>query len=203
MVLIALLGNRSAGKTTVEKYLVEQHNFIADQFARSLKEGIGRICFDFNDDQLYGNLKEVIDERWGVSPRAVFQFYGEHIRNISSVLLPEIEGNFWVKGLSLRLADSNENVVIGDLRMPHEAKYIKDRGGVIIKLVRNFGEISSRTEGSENYVGNKDQFSQHYSETAVSECPYDFLIENNGSLDDLYNKIREYLTFPTEMRISS
>jgi len=67
----------------------------------------------------------------------------------------------------------SQNWLITDTRFPNEAQAVLDRGGKLIRVVRN-------TE-----TGN------HPSETALDDWgKWDFIIENNGTLDDLREKVK-------------
>lgn len=69
------------------------------------------------------------------------------------------------------------NWVITDVRFPNEAKSIKERGGIIIRVNR--------------YTGLKDN---HISETALDNYnDFDYVIDNNGTIDDLIEKVRGIL----------
>jgi len=64
------------------------------------------------------------------------------------------------------------NWIISDLRFLNEAKAIKDRYGIIIKLKRTKSESS------------------HSSETELSQIEPDFEIDNTGTLAETYNKLK-------------
>ena len=55
--IIGLSGKKGSGKDTIAEYLCVQYGFINYGFGDPIKE-IGRIMFDFTDEQLYGNKKE-------------------------------------------------------------------------------------------------------------------------------------------------
>lgn len=69
------------------------------------------------------------------------------------------------------------NWIISDLRFPNELKPIKDRGGVTIRI--NRGE--QKSEG-------------HESEIALDNAKFDYTIDNNGTIEELVEKVREILT---------
>lgn len=63
--------------------------------------------------------------------------------------------------------------IIPDVRMPNEAEKIKELGGILIRVNRDTG-----------YVDN------HISEVALDSCKkFDFVIDNNGSLEELIEKV--------------
>jgi hypothetical protein len=62
--------------------------------------------------------------------------------------------------------------LITDVRFPNEYNAIKDRGGIIIRMERDF-----------------EHKSDHFSETALGEYQFDCVIENNGSIEELISKL--------------
>tara|TARA_B100000123_G_scaffold271526_1_gene251590 strand:+ start:488 stop:838 length:351 start_codon:yes stop_codon:yes gene_type:complete len=100
--IIGLAGKKGSGKDTIADYLCAHYGFINYGFGDPIKE-IGRIMFDFTDEQLYGSKKEIIDTKWGISPRDFFQKFGTEY---GQFILPEHFPNafndinnrqFWVK----------------------------------------------------------------------------------------------------------
>ena len=53
--IIALNGKKGSGKDTMAKYMCEKFGFVNYGFADPIKE-VGRILFDFTDEQLDGLL---------------------------------------------------------------------------------------------------------------------------------------------------
>lgn len=181
MVLIGLLGQKRSGKDTSADYYVLKKGFIKRAFADPLKEMI-KPMFQFSHDQLYGEFKEKVDERWNVSPRQVLQFVGTDLvrKNIHN-LLPEVGNNFWVKNFSLWYEKHNnkwKNVVVSDVRFQNEADKIKELGGIIIKIERP--DLKSTDS--------------HESESGIDAVEgVDFIVKNDGGLEDLYCKLDEIL----------
>ena len=73
--IIGFLGNKGSGKDTAGNYLVKHHNYKRYAFADPIKE-IARHLFNLDDTQLYGDKKDMIDERWNLTPRTIFQRLG-------------------------------------------------------------------------------------------------------------------------------
>lgn len=65
------------------------------------------------------------------------------------------------------------NWIISDLRFLNEAKAVKDNNGIIIKIER-YAEVGEDL---------------HISETELNKIKHDYLIENFGSISDLYNNV--------------
>ena len=179
--IIGITGKKFNGKDTVSDYIVSKYKFTKIAYAEPLKE-VCRNLFNFNDDQLYGNKKEDIDPFWNITPRHAFQFIGtDMIRNNANKLISGINNNFWVKCLEKRILDLNsrgiKNIIISDIRFINEADIVKHLNGKIIKVCRN--------------IDNNDT---HISELEINNINEDILIENNGSLEELYSKIDTYLS---------
>ena len=135
-VVIAFLARAGSGKTTAAQYLIENHGAVRVSFAGPLKE-LARGLMDFNDEQLYGSLKETIDERYGMTPRTFLQRLGNQARQI-------IGENVWIDA-AMNTIKENEGrlIVIDDCRYLNEAEaisalYLDGDGkteGHVIKIV--------------------------------------------------------------------
>ena len=183
--IIAICGKKGSGKDTIGNYLCEKFNFIKLNFADPLKEACRNI-FDLTDEQLYGDKKETIDEYWNTTPREIMQFVGtDLLRFHMKDKFPEIKNNIWVmlmekKIINILRKNPNQHIVIADLRFINEYNLINKFGGIVFKVTKNnLYDIVGLT---------------HQSEIEMNEIKYKYLIENNLSIDSLYettNKIME------------
>ena len=171
--IIGLVGKKRVGKDTVADFLCKKYGFIKYGFADPIKE-IAKIMFDFSTDE---SLKEVIDERWGISPREFYQKFGtEYGQFIMPQHFPKIfndidKKGFWVKRFQIWYEkNKDKNIVITDIRFMHEYEEIKKMGGYIIKIVRDTGLVDN-----------------HVSENFNIDIPV--TIKNNGSKEDLFRQI--------------
>jgi hypothetical protein len=171
--IIGILGNKGHGKDTISDHLSSKYNFHKRAFAGPLKE-ICKILFGFNDEQLYGNLKETLDKYWGVTPRNMFQFVGtDLLRNKMSEIIPEIHHNFWLECMR-RKSCEYDRLVISDVRFQNEVDFIHEMNGIVIKVER----------------GNKCSNDVHVSESEMLKIiNYDLYIKNDSDLESLYSKI--------------
>jgi hypothetical protein len=71
------------------------------------------------------------------------------------------------------------NWIITDCRFLNEAQAIKDRNGIIIRIQRNQDLDDCKVK--------------HISETALDLYKFDYIIDNNTSIDDLIIKVKEIL----------
>lgn len=178
MRLIGISGRKRSGKDTVGKYLAEHHQFSLDSFARPLKESI-RIIYGWTHEHTDGDLKEVVCPYWNVTPRTVMQRMGTEMGR-------QLDQDLWRKSLERRLMklmeQDEENIPVGvaitDVRFPNEADGIRALGGEVWRVVRPS-------------LGPQTDF--HPSETGLDRYNFDREIVNDGSLDDLYAKVRTLL----------
>lgn len=154
MVLIGLIGRKQSGKDTFADYLVRTRGFKKHSFAEPVKQ-ICQIMFHLETEQMHDpRLKEKVDERWGLSPRQMMQ-------KVGTDMVRDMLGNdFWVRHMDMRAPAGN--VIISDVRFRNEAQWVKDRGGVLIRIVDG-------TPHSDN----------HSSETEQLAIQEDILVMNN------------------------
>ncbi len=192
--ILGIAGKKRHGKDSVARVLNEWgvHRLA---FADHLK-WLAMRTWDLTFEQVYGDdLKEVVDERWGLTPRFILQQLGTQVgRSIhemtwvrkafdtiekaargEKVILPnlisrEFEEVEFAEGWANRWC-------IPDCRFPDEAKAVKSKGGIVIKVVRP------------SLVSNDS----HASETEVDNVKEDYLVVNDGSLEDLEVQIRKVM----------
>ena len=70
--------------------------------------------------------------------------------------------------------------VITDMRFPNEMEAVEEREGLTIRVVRNNGTRAI-------------DINPHASETALDDAEFDYEIINDGTLEDLVEKVREIL----------
>lgn len=172
MALIILSGLARSGKNTFGEILsvVLEDEYTMVAYADALKKKCME-DFDLSYEQVHGSLKEIADVRYPKvsgywSPREIFQHIGTESYR-------KIDKDFWIKQLINRISGL-ENVIVTDGRFPGEIDAIKDIGGIHIRMTRD----------NRDYMAN----SSHVSETALDDFySVDYLVDNNGSLEDLYN----------------
>jgi len=185
--LIGICGHAGSGKDTVGFYLKEKHdNTYKLAFADPLKEAAAQM-FGVAVDVFYDSEKEVRNDFWGVSPRQMAQFFGtEMVRETIPKLLPEVGSNFWVRRMVQRLTgaeytvpyDSDDVVVITDVRFQNEYDWIVSQGGIIIHLTRT---------GADGTVG----IPGHASEAGIDfhHEHVTYTLDNNSTLEKLYEDV--------------
>jgi dephospho-CoA kinase len=179
--IIGFLGKKRCGKDTSGDYLIEKYGFVKYAFADPVKQ-ICKILFDFSEDQLYGEKKEGVDFRWYLTPRDAFQKIGtEFAQNDIYNYFPRLKERLkdeviWVKLFKLwHEKNKDKNIVITDVRFPHEIEAIKSLGGKIVKIDRYSANYDEHI--SENYIDKIEKNDIFYK------------IDNNHKKEDLYSQI--------------
>ena len=185
MVLIGLVGFKGAGKSVVANALVTDGTdkngtklWKKGAFAAPLKQGL-QAMFGLSDAQLHlAEYKEVVDPRYGVTPRQLMQVVGTDLmRHALTKHFPGIP-NIWISRMNEFIATANAegmNVVIEDVRFPEEVECIRKHGGKLVLVTR---PPSAEDGGAK----------QHESESHVGALPWDSLLVNNGSVAELQAK---------------
>lgn len=180
--IIAITGKKRSGKDICGDHLVEKYGFVKYSFAEPIKE-MCKIVFLWDERHTEGELKEVIDERWGITPREAFQTIGtelfrENFPKLHKQFHTLIDNNIWVKRFVFWYTlNKDKNVVITDLRFLNEAKIIKEMGGDIIRII--------------SPVDNDDA---HKSEMEMDQIKEDCIIHNDDySIDYIKSWIGSYL----------
>lgn len=144
--LIGLIGFKQSGKSTAANHLVAKHGYYNELFASSLKNDLMHGLFGMNHAQVEGHLKEVVDEKYGMSPRQIMQL-------VATDWFRSQWPNFWVDKAWRSLEDKfgkvfNVPIVFSDVRFKNEEKLIRDKGGIIVRVVR-LGQVSNDLHISE------------------------------------------------------
>lgn len=198
-----LLGHQAhVGKDTLAFELMERNGFTRLAFADKLKD----VCMDLfglSSSQVYSDLKNFPDPRFEVpiqnlsleelgefitdeykpgdkiyyTPRQILQHFSQSAKLI--------DPNLWVNYICNRCT-RYDRVVISDLRFNAEIDGIKkffksdpDTTIITVKITRNdIEDFSGKT---------------HISETELSNFDWDYVITNNGSVEELYRKCEKIL----------
>ena len=164
--VIGFAGKARSGKDTAGKYLVDNYQFVHYYFAKPLKEGCKQM-FNLTDEQIEN--KEKVIEPWGRSPRELYQLLGTDVARA-------IDPNVWIKNAEMFAKKHlGRSIAITDVRFSNEAKWIRDKGGIVIYL-------ESKTRGIHEGTG-------HSSENGLNGEDVDVYIENDSTINALYEKI--------------
>ena len=73
--IIGITGHARHGKDSIADVIVREYGFQKHALADVMKD-VMRIVFGWNDAHLYGDLKDVVDPAFGISPRHALQSFG-------------------------------------------------------------------------------------------------------------------------------
>jgi hypothetical protein len=206
--IIGVCGFIGSGKDTIADYLTNFHGFRRESFANSLKDAVSYV-FGWDRTMLEGRTKqarewrEQVDPWWAerlkmpeLTPRWVLQYWG------TEVCRKAFHDDIWIASLENKLRNSTDDIVISDCRFPNEIKSIKDAGGIVIRVVRGpepewYDDAVHANRGPNGNTrwalskSNLDKFKIHASETAWVGTNFDAILDNNGSIDDLFAQVKD------------
>ncbi|CAB4129068.1 hypothetical protein UFOVP112_166 [uncultured Caudovirales phage] len=199
--IIGICGFIGSGKDTIADYLVNFHEFRRDSFAGTLKDAVAAV-FNWDRELLEGRTKqarewrEQVDPWWAerlnmpnLTPRLVLQLWG------TEVCRKGFHDDIWIASVENKLRASQDNIVISDCRFPNEIASIRNAGGRVIWVKR--GELpvwyhlaKNANSGAPIAQEMLKDIGVHVSETAWVGTEFDAVITNNGTIDELYNSIK-------------
>lgn len=182
MKIISICGIKRSGKDTLANHIATKYNYKHVKIAEPLKKIIQDL-FQFTDDEMETNLKELPTEKWNTSPRQLMDFIGTKVFQYDiQNIIPNIGRKFWIKTFLDKMYNVNEKqIVISDLRFFHELEELKAHHNCcVVKIKRN----NTTTNGLESEIENEG-------------LNHDILLINDGTIDELHNsfdmKYEEYL----------
>ena len=199
--IIGICGFIGSGKDTIADYLVNFHEFRRDSFAGTLKDAVAAV-FNWDRELLEGRTKqarewrEQVDPWWSqrlnmpnLTPRLVLQLWGTEVCRRS------FHDDIWIASVENKLRASRDSIVISDCRFPNEIESIKRAGGQVIWVKRgplpywydSAVAANQQVQSATAYLLNQGI---HVSETAWVGTKFDAVIDNNGTIEDLYNQVR-------------
>lgn len=204
--IIGICGFIGSGKDTIADYLVNLHHFRRESFANSLKDAVAHV-FGWDRTLLEGRTKqarewrEQQDDWWTnrlgvvVTPRWVLQQWG------TEVCRGGFHDDIWIASLENKLRNSSDDVVITDCRFPNEIRAIRAAGGKVIRVVRGpepewynaAVSVNHGPDGNSSWSLSKKKLEKlgiHASETSWVGTKFDAVIDNNGTLDHLWQQVK-------------
>ena len=169
LMILGFCGSKGVGKTTIANILPFYlgQDFINLSFAGRLKETIATL-FGVSLEYLDEHKNDKNTPNYKLNYRQVLQQFG------TDFVRDKISETFWVDVVNNTIAkDTNKNYTIDDVRFNNEVAILKDLGAVIFRIDRP----GYKSDG-------------HVSERKIESKLVDFVIVNDGSIKDLYNKVR-------------
>ena len=174
--IIAICGAKRSGKDVLADHLVNTYGYEKLTFAEPLKK-ITQVLFNFTDEQLGdGDIKDEIDQRWGIAPRKALQFFGTEVMQYKvQELLPGIDRKFLARSLISKI-QPEKYYVISDMRFYHEYEELTKLNALVVKVDRFPVRYIA-----DSYI--------HPSEIEYKTIPYNIHITNDKDINELRNKL--------------
>jgi hypothetical protein len=197
--IIGICGFIGSGKDTVADFLVNFHEFRRESFASTLKDSVAAV-FGWDRTLLEGRTaearewREQVDPWWAerldmptLTPRWVLQYWGTEVCRRS------FHDDIWIASLENKLRNSKDNIVISDCRFPNEIEAIKKANGIIVWVQRGalpewYDDAVSANQGHNIGINNMKLRKIHASEWAWLGSEFNHVIDNNGTIDDLFKQ---------------
>jgi hypothetical protein len=159
MTIVGLVGRSRVGKDTVAAALVA-HGYTIRRLAQPIKDACAAL-YEWTPETMETDLKECMDKRWGVSPRRAMV-------HLTHTMRMHMGPDFFTRRLFDAIRDG-ENIVIPDVRYEQDIQEIHRRGGITIRITRDYGP--------------DHEFEQHI-DTLETTCT----VKNNGTTQELIDK---------------
>ncbi len=174
-IIIGLVGEMAAGKSTATEYLKQKYSAATFRFSDMLRD---------------------------VAKRLHIEASRANLQNLSTVLRQNFGEDLMSKVLAADAAESTHDfIIIEGIRRPTDAVYLKELPGFhMVALVAEertrFDRLKLRSENSDDQTKTWEQFQtdgKQESEQKIKEVAEsaEFTIDNNGSKDDLYRQLDE------------
>lgn len=215
--IIAICGFIGSGKDTIADYLVNFHGYKRESFANSLKDAVS-VVFGWDRELLEGRTKasrewrEQRDEWWSarlgrdITPRYILQNWG------TEVIRRGFHDDMWVASLENRLRNTKDDIVITDCRFPNEIKALKNIGAKVVRVKRgpepawyNAARDYNKGMRSVGWALGRDELERHKvhaSEYSWVGSKFDAVLENDGTVDELFQKIEQLLEVGDEISLT-
>ena len=171
------------GKDTVADYIAEllqdKHIFThRAAFADGVREDVSKITDVPIELIRTPEGKNMVFEPLGVTIGKILQYHGQAKRKLHGE-------DIWVRQCIDSLPTTNGSVsIISDVRYKLEQAAVKQRNGIVIIVKTNRPTSAILMAG---------RSLQHSSERDLDGVPADYMIENNGSLEELKQKVRQLI----------
>ena len=170
--IIGLSGYAQSGKDTVAQLLCLNNGYKRRSFAQPMRDALLLLNPIVKCGDRVMHLDEAVDMHdweWAkrnTDARRLLQVFGTEV---GRGMFGE---NVWVD-MAMRDLNYDDKIVISDVRFPNEAHAIKKLGGSVWRINR-------RELGAVN---------RHSSEHAMDNYMFDHVIYNDGTLDDMVDKV--------------
>jgi dephospho-CoA kinase len=176
-IILGFAGELACGKGTATKYITEKHNGGAHKFSNMLRDVAHRMHLE--------------ESRENIQKISTFfrQNFGEDI--MSRVIYKDV------------VADSHSIIAVDGVRRLMDIKYLTTLPGfkliyIEANIERRYERIIKRGENSDDLSKTFEGFKEDHLKETESQIKdlkkkADFVLDNNGTLEDLYKQIEDVL----------
>ena len=197
MFIIAIQGEKQHGKSTISRHLQNKFYFNEVSLAYPIKQICAIVAdepIEYYDDE---KKKEEMIPWMGITRRQLMQYVGTELfqnkmMEISPLFALMVGRTIWCKRAyfeiekimeRVRIENTRPRIVIPDNRMPHEQAFLDETyDPKDILYIRVENPRKSKTEKT-----------GHYSETGVALLRYNAFISNDGTIEQLHDKVDDIL----------
>jgi hypothetical protein len=175
--IIGLLARSRSGKDTVADYIItnyKSYNIVKRRLAGPIKNAVKEL-YGLNDDDLESDTKDIHIPKFNCSPREIMVQITKTVMDLSGVDFFTNRLYDIIESGSPGQSGQFEITIIPDIRYQHDIDRIHKNNGIIIKIERN---IQNVIYSNENNIENMEA---------------DYIIVNNGTLDELYIQINNII----------
>lgn len=182
MEIIGLSGYAGSGKDEAAKALASE-GYTRVAFADVLRDiavAIDPYVLEQTDDDgdvfIFRRLSDVIENYGWDFSKNYFADVRRLLQRLGTEAGRNILGeNIWVDTAFSRV--DSDKVVVTDVRFPNEAQAVRQRGGVLVRIHRPG-------------IGPKNT---HPSETSLEDYAFDYHIDNDGTIEEFHQTIKDTL----------
>lgn len=177
--VIGLSGFGGTGKDSVRDILEKEYGYKGGAFADALRKMALFMDPYFPETQC--TYVELVQQLGYDSAKRLHKCVRDYLVKLGEGARQSIGPTVWIDALlvpsKLQAEWFDKPLVVSDVRYPNEAKRIHELGGVVVRITRPGVNAAHPTE-----------------EESLAATPYTYLLENDGTLDDLKVKVQTFLT---------
>lgn len=177
---VALCAKMRSGKDTVAEILSEEGGFVEFK----LSAGISKVIRDLN-----------LGSGDGLKNRSLYQGIGQYMRTINEDVWCEYawsEIEEYIHNHANQTSDNyTDNIVLSDIRQQNEVDFFREKGFIIVKINSSDENRRERVIKSGDIMSEEDF--TYETELSVDGIHADYTINNDGTIGELYEEVRDGL----------
>ena len=173
--ILGLAGQPASGKGTIAEYLIGKYGAVSYRFSKIINDILGRLYLEISR---------------------------ENQQNISTILRQNLSEDVFAKVIFEDVKkDNNEVIVVDGVRRLADIKYLRQIPEFKLVFVeadikKRYERITKRNEKTDDENKTFEQFEKDHLQEAESQIAglkeqADFILDNNGSFEDLYKQIEK------------